>query len=257
MPMISTRAGPIFVARRGAHQPVVICLHGAGGSYRHWGLQLRELATHATLVAVDLPGHGRSPAPARSSIAAYAEVLLALIDALGLEHALLAGHSMGAAVALQAALDAPARVSGLFLVGAAARFPRARAILRLLKRAEAAPLYALSERLYAPGAPESLLEQSRAELRSIGRSVLVADFGACAAFDCSDRLPTIACQAIVAVGQADRVVPPYQAAALSAALPQSTYASIAGAGHMAMIEQPRAVVDLLRQAIEQVRDGQP
>ncbi|RMD77603.1 MAG: alpha/beta fold hydrolase, partial [Chloroflexi bacterium] len=61
MPSITTTAGDLFVMRRGTSGPPLICIHGAGGSARHWGLLLEPLAAVAQVYAVDLPGHGRSP----------------------------------------------------------------------------------------------------------------------------------------------------------------------------------------------------
>ncbi len=121
MPMIETAGGRAFYAARGEAGPAILCIHGAGGSHSHWGHILGGLGDTARIYAADLPGHGRSDPPGRPSISAYVEFLLALMDALGLERAVLAGHSMGGAIALTAAAERPERVAGLILAGASAR----------------------------------------------------------------------------------------------------------------------------------------
>src|SRR5208282_6918113 len=89
-----------------------------------WTLQTRYFAHHGrSVLAVDLPGHGRSEGPQPGSIEGYAEWMARLIEAAGAARAALAGHSMGALIALEAAARAPERVSALALLGVAARMP--------------------------------------------------------------------------------------------------------------------------------------
>src|SRR5215212_8694137 len=111
----------MFYLKRGRSGPALVCIHGAGGTHAHWGYQLRDLSAVAQVYAIDLPGHGRSAPPGRGSIAGYAAALYDWMDTLGLDRAALIGHSMGGAVALWMALEAPERVAGLGLVGAGGR----------------------------------------------------------------------------------------------------------------------------------------
>ena len=98
--------------------PAIVLVHGAQNDHSVWGLQSRYLAHHGHAVLVpDLPGHGRSEGPALTSVEAMADWLLALLDAAGVEKAILGGHSMGSLIALEAAHRAPARAAGLALLG--------------------------------------------------------------------------------------------------------------------------------------------
>src|SRR3954447_15078500 len=90
--------------------PLIVLIHGAGMDHSVWSLQARYLAHHGRAVlAVDLPGHGRSGGAALGSIAELADWVPALLDAAGVKQAALVGHSMGAITALEAAGRHPDR----------------------------------------------------------------------------------------------------------------------------------------------------
>src|SRR6266404_7948241 len=104
-------------------QPTVAFIHGAGMDHTVWALQTRWFAHHGrNVLALDLPGHGRSAGPHLGSIAAMADCVLAALAAVGAERASLVGHSMGALVALAAA-RAPGTVTALALLGVAPLMP--------------------------------------------------------------------------------------------------------------------------------------
>ena len=85
-------------------QPVAVFVHGAQHDHSVWILQSRYLAHHGwSVLAFDLPGHGRSAGMPLASVEAMAAWLLAALDAAGVDRAALAGHSMGSLIALEAA----------------------------------------------------------------------------------------------------------------------------------------------------------
>jgi len=119
---------PVFAATGGrafsAGQPAVVMIHGAGMDHIVWALPARSLAHRGRAVlAIDLPGHGRSAGPALASIAEMAAWLVRFLDAAGIGQAALCGHSMGSLIALETAAAAPDRVTRLALLGVAARMP--------------------------------------------------------------------------------------------------------------------------------------
>jgi 3-oxoadipate enol-lactonase len=91
-------------------------LHYLGSSGADWAFQVGALAERFRVLVPDLPGAGRSPAPASHSIMGYAQALLGLLDALAVERCHLVGFSMGGAVALEMALAAPARFGRLVTI---------------------------------------------------------------------------------------------------------------------------------------------
>src|SRR3712207_1754676 len=93
-------AAHVFDARK----PTLVFVHGAGLDHSTFGLQSRYFAYHGrNVLAVDLPGHGRSEGPPLPTIAAMADWLFKLLDSLDVRRASVVGHSMGALVALEAA----------------------------------------------------------------------------------------------------------------------------------------------------------
>jgi len=115
MTLINTSRTPIWIAdgrNPDLEHPVVLLIHGAAGTRLDWSAELRRLP-NAGVIAVDLPGHGKSPLPGRTSITDYAADIVALLDALHLPQAVIVGHSMGGAVASLYAGARPARVQRL------------------------------------------------------------------------------------------------------------------------------------------------
>src|ERR1700722_755260 len=114
-----------FVASGGREfdvaEPTVVLLHGAGFDHTAWALHSRWLAHHGhSVLAPDLPGHGRSSGAPIPTIAGMADWTAALLDAAGVTKAWLVGHSMGSLIAIEAAARHPSRVSALSLIGTAA-----------------------------------------------------------------------------------------------------------------------------------------
>lgn len=101
-------------------KPTVVMIHGVVNDHSVWGLQSRHLANHGwNVLAVDLPGHGRSGGEAPATVEEAAAFITALLDAAGVKRAALVGHSWGSLIALEAASRLGERVSHLVLVGTA------------------------------------------------------------------------------------------------------------------------------------------
>lgn len=252
MPIIATPDGDMFYLRRGAGAPPLICVHGAGGTHAHWGYQLRDLAGIARVYTIDLPGHGSSAPPGRSTIAGYGAALLGFMDALGLQRAALAGHSMGGAIALWLALAAPERIAGLGLVGAGGRMRVAPAILAGLDADRPATIRTIVGYSYAADAPERMRQRAEEAYALCDPAVYRGDYLACDAFDVLERLGEIRCPAAVICGDADRMTPLKYSEALRDHIPGATLAIVPGAGHMAPIERPAAVSAALAELVVRV-----
>jgi pimeloyl-ACP methyl ester carboxylesterase len=113
------RVHHVEVGAPSADRTVVVLIHGNPGSVRDFEPLIPALAASRRVIAVDRPGHGYSERPEIdvASPGAQARRLHALLGELGVHRPILVGHSWGGAIALAYALDFPADVGGLVLLG--------------------------------------------------------------------------------------------------------------------------------------------
>lgn len=242
MPTIETPIGRVFYATRGDGDLTLMCLHGAGGNYKHWAYLLNGIEGPYRVVIPDLPGHGRSAPPGRTSIDAYVEFIWMFMDTLAVEKAILIGHSMGGAIALSAALEQPDRVGGLVLIGSSARLRVLPTLISGFDEDPTTTIAQLVELIYAKHASPKLRIAAAAEYERCNPQIFRDDFAACDGFDLRPRLAEIHQPTLVISGTEDRMVPPKLSAELHAGLPHARLLSIPNAGHMPMIEQPAEII---------------
>ena len=108
--------GELNVRVTGAQDPTLIFVHGFACSLEDWDAQVNGLSSQFRCVALDLPGHGSSPAPEATTIAALGSAVNVAKGRFGGRPAVLIGHSMGCRVITEAYLQAPADVAGLVFV---------------------------------------------------------------------------------------------------------------------------------------------
>lgn len=241
--------------------PAIVFIHGGSLDRTQWKLQTRYFAWHGHgVLALDLPGHGRSEGPLLASIADMAAWLLDLLEAAGVARAALVGHSMGALVALDAAARAPERVSALSLLGAA--FPMAVTDL-LLEPAKANDHLALDRFIAWCYGPEASMGGNvmpgmwlaGGGMRVVERSgdgVLYADLMACRDYaDGAASAAKVACPVQFVLAEKDIMTPLKHARAFAETFPTPPRIDVlAGAGHMMMEEVPDATLDALRAFLE-------
>jgi pimeloyl-ACP methyl ester carboxylesterase len=248
-----------------AAKPSVLLIHGAQNDHSVWLLQSRYLAHHGlNALAVDLPGHGKSGGAPCPTVEAYADWLLALIDALGVTRCALVGHSMGSLIALACAALRPQAVTHLALVGTAypmqvsqplldAARERPDEAMRMVNR------YSISTVAAKPAQPGPgawlhggslrLMQrlQAQAAAHSPGTNLFANDFAACNAYAGGlDAAARVACPVLFVLGRADQMTQPRAAKPLQQALPQARTVLV-DAGHALMAEAPDAVLDALRE----------
>jgi pimeloyl-ACP methyl ester carboxylesterase len=125
---VPVSGGDLAVFRLGVGPPVV-AVHGITSSSRAWLAVARALAGRASLLAVDLRGRGRSNAlPGPYGLAAHVADLVAVLDAFGLERAVLAGHSLGAYVVARFAVEHAERAQAVVLVDGGLAIPGAEGV---------------------------------------------------------------------------------------------------------------------------------
>jgi len=236
--------------------PTVVFVHGAGNDHSVWALQSRYFAHHdRNVLAVDLPGHGRSGGDALPSVEAIADWIPAVLDAARIDQAALVGHSLGSLAVLECAARHPGRVTRVALVGPAAPMPVSEALLEAAKRNDHSAFefitawsYSAGKKLGGNQVPGIWLTGSALRLLERTRpGVLYADLVACHGHATGvDSAAGVRCPSLVILGSRDIMAPPKNAQALIAALPGARVVTLPDCGHALMAEQPDAVLDALR-----------
>jgi len=239
-----------------ALRPTVVLVHGAQHDHSVWILQSRYLAHHGhSVLAVDLPGHGRSDGPVIDTVEGMADWILALMDAAGVAQAVVGGHSMGSLIALDLAGRAPARARGIMLVGTAFPMKVSDVLLNAARDDEPRAfdminVWAHSGITHRPGNPGpgfSVFNESRRLMERQKPGVLLNDFAACNAYAAgSERAGAVACPALFVLGERDIMTPPKAARSLVEAIRGSRVVQVPGSGHALMEERPDDVLAAFR-----------
>jgi pimeloyl-ACP methyl ester carboxylesterase len=242
--------------------PCVVFIHGALNDHSVWTLLARWFAHHGhAVLALDLPGHGRSVGAPLASVEAAADWLLAALDVAGVGQAALVGHSMGSLIALEAAARAPARASRLVMVGTAYPMKVSEALLntsrddplRAIDMVNAFSHSGFAAKPSYPGPGSWLHGADRALMRRVqaGQAALNLfhhDFGVCNAYAGGmEAAARVQCASHLILGDRDQMTTPKQARAIAQALGAQVHT--VPAGHTLMAEAPEATLAALRLAL--------
>lgn len=235
--------------------PSIVLLHGAAMDHTVWVLPIRYFARHhRNVLAIDLPGHGRSEGPPLESIGAIADWVVRLLDTVKVDKAALAGHSMGSLPALEAAGRYPERVRSLALLGTSVPMPvtdqllgaaeannhAAFDILTIWGHSRSSQLGGNSNPgMWMLGGGVKLLERS-------APSTLFNDLRACNEYgDGVDSAARITCPTLLILGNNDTMTPMRSAKSLSAIITGARTVVLDGCGHSMLAERPNEVLDAL------------
>nr|WP_322982940.1 alpha/beta fold hydrolase [Streptomyces sp. S584] len=232
--------------------PVLVIGPSLGTTWHMWDRQIPELSQHWRIFRYDLPGHGGAPAHPAAAVTDLADRLLATLDSVGVQRFGYAGCSIGGAVGADLALRHPHRVAALALVAASPRFGTADEFRQrgvIVRSNGLEPIARTSpERWFTPGfaaAQPAIVEWAVQMVRTTDPGCYIASCEALAAFDIRTELPRIGVPTLVLVGAEDKVTGPAEARILVAGIPDARLALVPGASHLAPVEQPAAVTDLL------------
>lgn len=237
--------------------PLVVFLHGAGLDHTVWALLARWFAHRGfSVLAPDLPAHGRSEGEPLESIDAMADFTAGLIEAAGARNATIVGHSMGSLVAIETSARHPEGVAALGLIAAAAAMPVSPDLLEAAQANDPAAVDMVSIWGYgvaagiggslAPGA--WMLGAGRRLLERARPGVLFKDLFACNAYrDGLASAAKVKVPATLVLGERDLMTPAKAGRELAAALPDARVVVLKGAGHMLMSERPDEVLEALRE----------
>ncbi|MGB0629677.1 MAG: alpha/beta fold hydrolase [Alphaproteobacteria bacterium] len=239
--------------------PAVIFIHGAGMDHTIWALQTRWFAWHGYgVLAIDLPGHGKSDGPALETIEESADWLIRLVEVCGADKVSLVGHSMGSLISLAAAAEAGDIISGLALLGVGAAMPVHPDLLAATKSNDPAAWDLIVSWGFGKPAHFGLNKAPGMWMQGGGRSLLARapddvlgiDMAACDAYKgAPDAAAKITCPTLIIAGDRDMMTPPKAAAPLAEAIPDSTTIVLKGCGHIMMVERPDETLDALIDAL--------
>ena len=238
--------------------PAVVLIHGAQNDHSVWALQSRYLAHHGhAVLALDLPGHGRSGGPALTSVEALADWVLAVLKAAGVGRALLAGHSMGSLIALECSHRAPGVVAGLALLGTTYPMKVSDALLETARTDEPSAIdmvniwshSSIAHKPSCPGPGFSVMGGARRLMQRMSArnpdGLFYTDFAACNGYANGEAAAgAVRCPTLFVFGKKDVMTPPRSTKLLTSAIKHGKIVNV-DAGHQMMAEAPDAVLDAL------------
>jgi pimeloyl-ACP methyl ester carboxylesterase len=258
----------VDLGEQGERRPIVF-VHGLSGQWQNWIENIPRFAEQRRVVAMDLPGFGRSPMPSETiTIEYYGRVVAELCEQLGVAPAVFVGNSMGGYVSSEVAIAAPHVVERLVLVSAAGisqrEQPRDR-ILRVAKILGAATRASAGQRRRHAARPALRHWMLNAIVRHPTRMPPDTAFegllkGAdkpgfydalvtCLDYDILDRLGEIGCPTLVVWGRNDMIIPVRDAEAFVERIAGSRKVVMEDTGHVPMIERPVTFNDLVEEFV--------
>jgi pimeloyl-ACP methyl ester carboxylesterase len=236
----------------------VLFVHGTGQDHTIWALPTAYFARHdRNVLAVDLPGHGRSGGSPLGSVEEIADWPMAVLDAVEQKQAAIAGHSLGSLAAIAAAARHPRRVRAIALVGTALPMTVSARLLEAAQDNRHEAIDMLVNWGYSEdgggGAPEPgipLREAGQRLLEQARPGVIYIDLKACDDYAAGlEHAAAVRCPALLILGERDRLTPARSARQLAATLPNAETAILEGCGHALLAEAPDAVLNQLLRVV--------
>ncbi len=233
----------------------IVFIHGAGLDHSSFGLQSRYFGYHGwNVLALDLPGHGRSEGPPIPTIEAMAHWIFDALQNLKVEKAGIVGHSMGSLTALECAATQPGRVERIALLGTTYPMKVGEAFLEAARKNEQAAfdmetIWGHAAQVPLGGNPNPgmwMYGDTLARLARLAPGVLYNDLKACN--DYASGLESAAkasCPALLILGARDVMTPPKTTKALEEKLKGAKKLTLPPSGHSLMAEAPDATLDAL------------
>jgi pimeloyl-ACP methyl ester carboxylesterase len=214
----------------------IIFVHGAGGSAATWFMQLRGFSNDFHIVAIELNGHGKSPDREEKDIPhSYLHDIHEVVSKF--EKPILAGHSMGGALAQLYALNHPENLSGIILVGTGARLRVSPVVFDMLDNDFEGYIKSLGHFMFHKDTSEEMIEASKHEVRKCPTPVIRRDYGFCDKFDIMGKVSQIKLPTLILVGEEDYMTPIKYSKFLHDKIEGSVMQVIKTAGHSVMLEQ--------------------
>lgn len=237
-------------------KPSVMFIHGAGFDHSVWTLFARHFSRHNwNVLAIDLPGHGRSSGETLTSIEAMANWIIDVLDHLSIENVSLVGHSMGSLITLETAARLQIRATKVVLIGSIAPMPVSDPILDATANKPGAAhamltSFGFSKQNLMGGNPNPgmwMVSDSMRRYEDEIQAALDLDMRACNAYrNGLEAAKEITAESLMIHGDADRLTPLRATKTLQTTLNNARISIVPGAGHSLMVEDPNHVLDQLK-----------
>ena len=244
--------------------PAVVFANSLGTDLRLWDDTVAALPAGLDALRYDKRGHGLSSAPEPPyTMADHARDLIGLMDAQGVDRAVVCGISVGGMIALQAALDAPERIGWLVLMDTGHKIGTADGWQQRIDTVMAEGLGNLADTIILGWLSDAYRRQNpgaaQAWRNMVARTPAPHGYaGTCAALrdtDLTPRLSAVTQPARVVCGSDDPSTPPELNRELANQLPNARYHEVAGTKHLPCIEKPREVADLIADFVAETTGG--
>jgi pimeloyl-ACP methyl ester carboxylesterase len=230
----------------------ILFIHGAGGGQYTWSYQKGFFEKEFNPIVMELPGHGESEGEGENEIGKYAEHVYAFQKALGLQRVFLVGHSMGGAIIQTLGLIHPEVIKGMVLVGTGAKLKVLPMILDGVKADFKETVRKINEFSHSRKTPLVFIDRGIADMMRCRPEVLYGDFLACDQFDVMKELEKINLPTLILCGEDDQLTPVKYSEFLHHGIKGSKLEVLLDAGHMAMMESPRAFNEKINGFIKEV-----
>lgn len=239
--------------------PVLVFCHGFTTTSEFWREQLDVFAQDYRVLAINLPGHGISPAPQGRTYTmdAYVRDLEQVFLEMALEDAVLVGLSMGGTVAQHFALRNPEMLRALVLVGATPHglgpdVDANNVLNAIASHGIARASQDVIERSFGPNASPDLIAFAKNEVLKTPQFVAEQAIVSLNKSDTRQLLPSIDLPTLVVCGEEDIITPPKESRVLAESIPDAQLCVIPDAGHFPMLEKPAAFNSALRTFLNEV-----
>jgi len=229
----------------------LLFVHGTGGNGRLWSRQLAHFAARHSPIAVDLPGHGRSGGlDGPASVSAAAELLADVLDGLSAPPAVVVGHGLGGQVSLALALAHPSRVKAVVTIGTTCAPPAADAEIAVLRDiVRGRRPQAFDTPLFGAQPDMAVIREVWGEIVKTDPRVRLQDLEAYESSDLRTRLAEVSVPVRVLHGEEDGYCARARGEEMAAAVGDGRFELVAGAGHVAQVEQAERVNALIEEAL--------
>jgi pimeloyl-ACP methyl ester carboxylesterase len=244
---IPTHNGSIFYKKTIiGSQYTLVCIHGAGGDSKLFFPLIAEMKDVCSIIAPDLPGHGKSVHSGVPTFEDYINSLTSIINYEGLSVVIPVGFSMGGAFAFELYRRFPEKIPAIALISSGTTLPVSEVVFNLIQTDYAAFCDFLVKFLYSRKADDILKKMSRQELSKVSPAIMENDFRICAQIDYRDMASSIRIPVLIIANKKDRMMPFELFEESKRLLPRCTLSAFEDEGHMPHVENPKAVAREIR-----------